>query len=372
MIIKTTRTALYGAVSLVKKTTPGQSSYPALSCILFDGHADGRLTLTGTDGDTTLTAEIKCDIQEPCKAAIPAGLLCKLLFTLPEGAVELIYDPALRKATVKSSVGRTNIACIDEQHFPKPAPDGECIKCSIPTKALCEMLRKTSYAITPDILRKVLRNILMHITQDEITMVATNERLCAEVKHGIESSDKFEDIEILLPATAYSLLEDKATFSQEGNVTISIPKEARTHATFTCGDTTLRTKLYDDVFPNYKAVIPAESETPAIIDRKRLIEAIERASIFSPNGEGGYVALTLSANALTVESQRSDNGDSREVMPIKYSGETITVLVAKRYINPILRAIDDDEACAHIKSSNAAILITCSEQYVAVLMPVRA
>lgn len=373
MNIKTSRTILLGAVSRVSRAVGSSASSPNLifGCILVEGHVDGRVSLTGANGDVTLATAIECEVTDPCKAAIPAGLFNRLLSALPEGAVELAYDPAQLRVEVRCDIGRTRISCVDPSLAPKPAKDGKCIECSVPAIVLREILRKTSYAMSQDDTRKTLRNTLFRLTPDGITAAATNGRILSEVKYGREIGRGFESVEVLVPQATCNLLADRSVLGAEGDVAIRIPQDKRTHAVFSCGGTTLRTRLCDDIFPNYAAVIPPTSDTPATVERKRLMEAIERASIFSPSGEGGYVALTFDGNALKVESQKSESGDFHETIPVRYEGGRVRILLAKRYIEPILKATDDDEVLLHVISFKAPVLVTCSVPFIAVAMPVR-
>jgi len=374
MQIETIKTTFANAVSRVSRVISAScaNDNAAFGCVLIEG-AEGKVKLTGTNGDILISTEIACEVSRPTSMAVPAGLLNKLLSALPEGVLQIAYDSKALKVEVKSSVGRTKIACVEPDKFPKAAEDDEMTSLAIQNAALREILRKTSYAASTDDTRKTLRNTLFALRADGLTAVATNGRLLAKVDYSRDMEGSLEgDIEILVPPTACSLLADKAILGGDGVVRIEVPATNRVYAKFTCGDTVLRTRLFDDVFPSYGKVIPADSGTPATIDRQRLVDAIERASIFSPSGESGYVSLTFAPDgSLRVESQKSEAGNSDETMQIDYKGGKVRMLVAKRYIMPILKAIDDDEVAIHISSGHSPLMVKCSIPFLAVVMPMR-
>ena len=371
MQIETTKTTLANAVSRVSRAISASraNDNAAFGCVLVEG-AEGKVKLTGTNGDILISTEIACEVSQPTNMAVPAGLLNKLLSALPEGVLEIDYDSKALKVEVKSAVGRTKIACVEPEKFPKAAEDDKMTSLAIQNAALREILRKTSYAASTDDTRKTLRNTLFALRADGLTAVATNGRLLAKVDYSRDMGSPLEgEIEILMPPTACSLLADKAILGGDGVVRIEVPATNRVYAKFICGDTVLRTRLFDDVFPDYGKVIPADG-TPATIDRQRLVDAIERASIFSPSGESGYVSLTFSPDgSLRVESQKSDAGNSDETMQIDYKGGKVRMLVAKRYIMPILKAIDDDEVAFHLTSGHSPLMVKCSIPFLAVVMP---
>lgn len=371
MNIKTTKTGFANAVSRVSRAISASSSLPSMGCVLIEG-IKGGIRLTGTNGDIIIGTVLNCEVTEPVKMAVPAGILNKLLSALPEGVLDIGYDPLLLKVEVKSDVGRTKISCIDPNLFPSFKNEKDVATVTIQGNALREMLRKTGYAISNDDTRKALRNMLLSLRSDGLTAVATDGRILAKVEYSGAECDLDDGIDILIPQSACPILADKSIIGAEGVVKIDVPKESRTYAKFTCGDTALRTILFDGVFPDYHRVIPEETENPAKVDRSRLLEALERAAIFSPAGESGYVSLTFSPNgSLRVESQKSDAGHYDETMPLTYNGDEVRVLVAKRYVAPILKATDDDEVQFHIRNSSAPVLVTCSVPFVAVVMPMR-
>lgn len=373
MKIKTTRTSLANAVSRVSRAISAScaNGKPVMGCILIEGRGGG-IALTGSSDELLISTTLACEVAEPCACAVPSGLLNRLLSALPEGVVELDYDNASRRVEIRSDVGKTRLACLDAALYPKAFDSERVVRFTLSNTALREILRKVCYAMSADDSRKVIRNTLFAFGPDGLTAVATNGRMLAKVEYaGVTGGrEGGGTIEILMPPAACSLLSDKAMLGGDGPVTIEIPEENRVYASFVCDGTRLRTKLFDDVYPNYKAVIPNAGERDvARIDRKRLLEAVERAAIFSPSGESGYVALTFENGSLKVESQKSDAGASVETMPLAYDGDTVRICLAGRYIVPVLKAIDDDEAEIYVAQPSAPVLIACSVPFIAVVMP---
>lgn len=375
MRIKTTKSTFASAVSRVSKAIGGglASEIAVYGCVLIEGEEGGnRVKLTGTNSVDLISTYIACDVSEPSTMAIPAKLLNKFLSATPEGALEITYDSKALKVEIKSDVGRANITCVEPDKYYMPYEDENVTSLAISSVDLREILRKTSYAAATDDARKVIQNTLFALRSDGLTAVATNGRILVKVDLSRDMECSIDgDIQILLPPTTCSLLADKTILGGDGVVRIEVPTANHTYAKFVCGDTVLYSRLYDAPFPSYDKVIPADSETPATIERHRLIDAIERASIFSPSGESGYVSLTFADGSLHIESQKSDTGNSNEAIPIVYIGQKIRVLVAKNYIMPVLKAMADDKIAIHLVSESNPLMVKCSIPFLAVIMPIR-
>ena len=99
----------------------------------------------------------------------------------------------------------------------------------------------------------------------------------------------------------------------------------KTQVSFKLGNITVYSKLMDDVYPNYRQVIPKETVEKITIDRQLLLDALDRASVMTMD-EAHSTKLIFSEGKLTVTSAASDIGEAKDEVAIKYAGDRKSVV----------------------------------------------
>ncbi len=195
-------------------------------------------------------------------------------------------------------------------------------------------------------------------------MVATDGRRLALVEHEIDFPAAAEK-DIILPSKVVAELQ--RSLSGDGDVRVTIEKS---QVAFNLGDTQIYSKLLDEIYPNYRQVIPPSSREKILVDRKLLLDAIDRASVMTME-ESSSVRLTFEENQLLVSSVAADIGEAKDVVPIKYSGEKIEIVFNPVYVKDPLKAIDEDEVSIELNNGSSPAIIRCSVPFLYVMMPLR-
>ena len=248
--------------------------------------------------------------------------------------------------------------------FPALPAAEDAFAYTLPQATLREMLRKTSYAVSQDETRKTLKGVLMSFKEGKLTMVATDGRRLALVEHEIEFPAAAEK-DIILPSKVVAELQ--RSLSGDGEVKITIEK---TQVAFNLGETQIYSKLLDEIYPNYRQVIPQGCKEKISVDRKLLLDAIDRASVMMME-ESSSTRLTFDSNQLLVSSVAADIGEAKDIVPIKYSGERIEIVFNPSYVKDPLKAIDDDEVTIELNNGSSPAVIRCSVPFLYVMMPLR-
>jgi DNA polymerase-3 subunit beta len=204
----------------------------------------------------------------------------------------------------------------------------------------------------------------MSFKEGKLTMVATDGRRLALVEHEIEFPAAAEK-DIILPSKVVAELQ--RSLSGDGEVKVKIEKS---QVSFNLGDTQIYSKLLDEIYPNYRQVIPAKYREKVEIDRKLLLDALDRASVMTME-ESSSTRLTFDSNQLLVSSVAADIGEAKDIVPIKYSGEKIEIVFNPSYVKDPLKAIDEDEITIELTSGSTPAVIRCSVPFLYVMMPLR-
>ena len=362
MKFKIVRSRFLDGLKSVQNIVAGKGSLPILQNVLLE--AKGKeLCMTTTDLDISIRSICECEVVEQGNSTIPVKLLFNAVAKVAEGEVQVSVD-AHERAEITAGSAKFKLAGMPAMEFPRLPQDEDAYAYSIPQATLKEMLRKVAYAASQDDTRRTLKGVLMSFKDGKLTMVATDGRRLALV----ESENEFpKDAErdIVLPSKAVSELQ--RSLGGEGDVSVLVQKS---QVCFKLNNMMIYSKLMDDVYPNYRQVIPRETAESIEVDRQLLLDALDRVSVMTMD-EAHSTKLIFENGKLTITSASSDIGEAKDIVPIKYAGEKIEIMFNPTYVMDALKAIDDDSVIVHINDGHSPAVIKCAIPFLYVLMPLR-
>lgn len=362
MKFKIVRSKFLEGLKKVQNVVTTKGALKILQNVLLEAK-DKQLFMTATDLDISIRSVVPCEVINEGSTTLPAKLLFNTVGKAAEGPVEVDVDAADR-AIVSASSATFNIPGMSVVDYPTLPEDQNSFEYVIQQITLREMLRKTAYAATQDDTHKNLRGVLMSFKDGKLTMVATDGRRLALVEHEIELSVEAER-DIILPSKVVAELQRSLTTDGDARITIE-----KSQVSFNLGDTRIYSKLLDEVYPNYRQVIPASTAEHIVIDRQLLLSALDRASVMMLD-ESNSTKLTFDSNQLTVAATASDGSSARDIVPIKYDGQKIEIVFNPNYVMDPLKAIDEDEVTIELNSGTQPALLKCSIPFLYVMMPLR-
>lgn len=362
MKIKIIRSKFIEGLKKVQNIVAGKGSLQIIQNAMLEAN-DGKLSLVTTDMDISIKSTVDCEVVEAGATTLPVKLLFSTISSCAEGMVELETD-FQERARISAGSAAFKLSGMNVADFPALPSTENAFAYELPQATLREMLRKTSYAVSQDETRKTLKGVLMSFKDGKLTMVATDGRRLALVEHEIEFPAAAEK-DIILPSKVVSELQ--RSLSGDGEVKITIEK---TQVAFNLGETQIYSKLLDEIYPNYRQVIPQSCSQKIEVDRKLLLDAIDRASVMMME-ESSSTRLTFDSNQLLVSSVAADIGEAKDIVPIKYSGEKIEIVFNPSYVKDPLKAIDEDEITIELNNGSSPAIIRCSVPFLYVMMPLR-
>ena len=102
----------------------------------------------------------------------------------------------------------------------------------------------------------------------------------------------------------------------------------------------LSSRIIDQKFPNYKAVIPEKTELKANIQTDQLLETLRRVLIFKTRNNG--VIFKFSTNKLILERTTPEKGEAHEELEIEYGGRPFDVAFNGNFIIDFLTHVESD------------------------------
>ena len=362
MKFKIVRSKFLEGLKSVQNIVAAKGSLPILQNVLMEA-GENRLVMTTTDLDISIRSSVECEIVESGATTLPVKLLFHSISKAAEGEIVVEVDDK-ESATITAGSAKFKLAGLPEADFPRLPKDEDAYAYEIPQATLREMFRKVSYAASQDDTRRTLKGVLMSFKDSKLTMVATDGRRLALVENEIEFPKDVEK-DIVLPSKAVQELQRSLNGEEIASVMIQ-----KTQVSFKLGNITVYSKLMDDVYPNYRQVIPKETVEKITIDRQLLLDALDRASVMTMD-EAHSTKLIFSEGKLTVTSAASDIGEAKDEVAIKYAGEPIEIIFNPSYVMDPLKAIDDDEITINLNNGHSPAVIKCSIPFLYVLMPLR-
>lgn len=308
----------------------------------------GKLTITASDLETTMTTVVAVDSSEEIKAAVPAKILVDTVKSFPEQPLTFTLNSSSHTLEVSSDFGKYALAYIDPSEYPKSASLNEADSINISEKILGTAINKTLFAAGNDDLRPVMSGVFFQFTNEGLTFVATDAHKL--VRYSRKDILAPSTAEFILPKKPLTLL--KTTLGSSGNdVSISYTDQ---NAQFTYGEVTLLCRLIDGKYPNFQAVIPKENPNHLIADRMALLSSVKRISIFS-NKTTHQVKLKVAGNELHISAEDLDfSNKANERLTCNYQGTDMEIGFNSRFLIEMLTNLESDEVILEMSAPNRA------------------
>jgi DNA polymerase-3 subunit beta len=229
------------------------------------------------------------------------------------------------------------------------------------------MIAKTIFAVSPDDMRRNLSGIYFEKTgKQELRLVATDGHRLSLVDKRIEGEVKIKR-SVVVPRKGVTELRKLVKLVE--NINIGIGKN---DFIAEGNGITLNVRLIDAEFPNYKQVIPEATQWSVEVRRDDFLSALRRVSIISSERTKG-VKISLDDGNMTLVSVSPELGEAREVVPIKYKGDSIELGFNARYLIDVLEVIISELVQLGISDELSPLIIRPigDEEYISVIMPMR-
>ncbi|MEM6911840.1 MAG: DNA polymerase III subunit beta [Verrucomicrobiota bacterium] len=362
MKFQVSKEAFSAGLQQVQHVVGARTTLPILSNVLIEA-ADGKLKLTTTDLDVGVTGEVAAEVTERGATTLPARRLGSIIGALPTSEISISVD-SKNVASIQSGPSFFKILGLDEEEFP-PLPDfGQATEFTLPQAAMKDSLKKTSYAISSDETRYVLNGTLFSFKEGRLTMVATDGRRLAMVDLEVEFPQS-QETEIIVPAKAVSELS--RLLADEGELTIRISDG---QISFELNQNLLVSKLIDGNYPNYRQVIPMETNERVTIDREMLFTTAHRVSLLTTE-KSHSIKMVFAKDSLTISANAPDIGEAKEEIPIAYSGKEMAIAFNPDFLMAPLRNLEEDELHLHLIDEMSPGVFKNQGTFLYVLMPMR-
>ena len=349
-----------------------RSTMPILSNVLIEAEEE-YISLTTTNLDLGIRCRIKADVETPGGITLPVRKLATIVRELPQNDV-FVDEGHNNQAKITSGGSLFKIMGINTEEFP-PLPSFENRHVfELSQSEIVSMLKSVSYGQSTDENRYILNGVYFNFADEKLTLVATDGRRLALTALETEISEDNTG-SLILPAKTVAELERllgkgekvKIAFNdRQVAFEISIDEEA----IGLVDQLYLVSKIVEGNYPNYRQVIPKETEHRVKIERELMLECVNRAALVTSE-KSHSVKLKVSKNLLEILGSSSEYGESHESMAIAYDGPEVQVAFNPQFLMEPLKALNKDEVYFEFKDELSPGLFKTLDNFICVIMPLR-
>lgn len=357
----------------VLNVVASRSTMPILSNVLIEAE-EGHISLTTTNLDLGIRCRIKAEVIDTGSITLPVRKLTTIVKELPVNEV-FLETSEKNQAKITSGGSLFKIMGISSEEFP-PLPTFENRKVfELSQDEIVNMLKSVSYAQSTDENRYILNGVYFNFADEKLTLVATDGRRLGLTGLDLEVSEENTG-SLILPAKTVAELERLMGKGGKVNIAFNDRQAAFEIGLDEAGDSGLVDHLYlvskivEGNYPNYRQVIPKETEHRVKIERELMLECVHRAALVTSD-KSNSVKIKVSKNLLEISGQSSEYGESHESMAIAYDGPEVQVAFNPQFLMEPLRALSKDEVFFEFKDELSPGLFKTLDNFVCVIMPLR-
>jgi len=365
-------------LSLVSRAVPSRPTHPVLANVLLTADVQTQqVSLTAFDLSLGIRTSFSAQVITGGEITLPAKLLNEIVSRLAEG--ELTLDDQAGEApalgvTITSASGRYQVRGMGVEEFPElPVIEkGEAVY--LPAEVLIDGLRGSLFATSADETKQILTGVHLKVqpvsipdsdSDCSLEFAATDGHRLAVVQFqsllGIMPDARQDDpripLEVTVPAKALRELE-RMIGTRHSSEPLALHFD-QGQVIFEWADQRLTSRTLDGQYPAYRQLIPRQFERQITLERRQLLNALERIAVLADQ-KNNIVKFSIdSINqeiALSVEAQ--DVGSGRESIPAQISGDSIEIAFNVKYFMEGIKALSTSEIQMQLNTALSPVILT--------------
>jgi DNA polymerase-3 subunit beta len=355
------RDALSEALQTVQRAVSARPGIPALTGVLLEAAVEGTLTLTTTDLEVSARLSTDVQVTEEGTALVPARLLADTVKSLSDAPVEIDADQS--QARIRCAAYEGSLRLLPVEDFPAlQPPSGTRIVAEAPR--FSEAVGQVARAASRDEARPVLTGVLLEVSREGVTLVATDSYRLA-VRDLVATAAG--EAKAIVPERALSEAGRAAQTIEKGEVEVFVDES---QVSFQTGALTLTSRLIEGEFPNYRQLLPEKYESRLTVSRQQLIDAVRRVGLLAR--ENSPVRLEFNALGVKLSSSSPDVGQAVEAVEARYEGEDVTAAFNPGYLADGLSAATGESVRLEVRDGlKPGVVRGESDEFTYLVMPVR-
>lgn len=379
------------AVNLIFKAADKRNSLAILANLKLVLSPE-RLTLLASDLEVELQAEVALPAgacQQAGQITVPANKFKEIIKLLPEDVQVSIDVTDNKQCQIVFADSQFRLNTLPAEDFPLIGVPEAATSVALSRETLLDLLDKTHFAMAIQDARYYLTGMLVELKDGLLTAVATDGHRLALARAATMQTSA-ETLSAILPRKA--VLELQRLLSEmrrsspniDNAITLNIGREfvqvmlpfgqseKAADNTQTPVVVTFTARLIDGKFPDYRRVIPTNTDKVARFSQEALANILRRVSVLSNEKLRGVVFEFGDSERVRIRTSNAEHDEASAVLPIRYQGAPMEISFNVAYLLDVLNVLQGD-IDMHMQQANGSVLIrqVNDSQHDYVIMPMR-
>lgn len=356
--------SLYEALVNVSKAAADKSTISALECVKLKLFGS-KMILTGYDLEIGINTVIPVNSADEGEICVNSKLFSDIVKRMPTDEIEIDIDENLT-CTIIGGATEYSIKALSAAEYPAIPELGEGDEVKVSQGILKSLINGTVFAVSTNDFKPILKGELFEISDNKLNVVALDGHRLA-VRTELIKTD--EDRTFIVPAR--TLIEISRLLKDEDEAVCEI-RVTKKRVVFDFSGYTVFSRLLEGEFHNYRGSIPQSSTTEVIIQKRELIDSLERAQLLINERIQGKIRCMFEDGSLKLSCQTTV-GKINDVISADISGAKVEIGFNCRYLLEALKVIRDDKIKIMMNGGGLPMKIIPlnGEEYTYLVLPVR-
>ena len=363
MKIVCTKSNLLSGVQIVSKAVPSKTTMSILECILIDTRS-GEIKLTANDMELGIETIIDGEIVEKGMIALDAKIFLEIVRKLPDNDITIETNDTY-KTTITCEKAKFNIIGKSGEDFSFLPEIERNDSVLVSQFTLKEVIRQTIFSIADNENNKLMTGELFEISEDTLKVVSLDGHRISIRKILLKNS--YDNKKVVVPGKTLNEISKILSGDTDKDVNIYFTER---HILFEFDRTIVVSRLIEGEYFKIDQMLSSDYETKVKINKKELLECIDRATLLVKEGDKKPVIINISDAAMELK-MNSTVGSMDEEIDITKEGKDLMIGFNPKFLIDSLRVIEDEEVDLYMVNPKAPCFIRNDEEtYIYVILPV--
>lgn len=367
MEIKVAQEKLAKALNSVSRIAAGsRAQLPILNNVLVRVD-ENKVTLTTTNLDMAVVSYLPATSCKNGVVTVPAKLIAEFVSNLPRGElVEMVADET--KMNIQAGSCKSTINGASAEDFPElpEINDEQAVKFTLGVDEFKMGLSKVMMAASSDMSRPALTGVYFNTYEGALYVAATDGYRLAEKK----LVEKVEtEVSAIVPVNS---LQEVMRSLDEGVEEVEVLFDDA-QVRFRVGSVEVTSKLVDGSFPDYRQLIPKETEIKVELERSELVRVTKLAALFAREVGGSVMCGTsVEKKVFTIASVANELGENSSELSAEVETDG-KVMLNSRFLLDALNALGGSKIKFGFANKLDPVVLKTDEDpgYVHIVMPLK-
>ncbi len=359
------------ALQKVSQALPRRTTLPVLEHFYFILDGD-NLKLIASDQSITIMNQIQVSSQEDGRVLVPGKRITDIIKALgDQEEISFVSNEENFEISIKTTFGKYTMKGLDPKDYlelpelfqsQKPElsrlvePLSDDLKDSaalVSFKDLTWASDRTFFCVSKDDFKPAMTGVFFQFQGDRLNLVSTDSYRLAKATIFADNVNIFpKDKSVIVPARTVELLRK---INEDALISFVNFEGDITHIRFDIGNLVVISRIIDEKYPKYESVIPSNNNLILKVNKKEIIPALKRVSIFASQ-LAKQVKLEIQTEKITLITQDEESGlQGQEIVPCQFNTDKFVIGFNYEFL---LEAVENMQL---LDDENDEIVITFSE-----------